>query len=79
MSTEIEKAMDVLRGSMEEDYEYAWGWHCNLAMAFYDEGASHEDANKAASRFMSIAFGIDTTIGPPTYSITSNTIQIDKD
>ena len=74
MSESIKNCMDILSKAMKEDYEYAWGWHYNIAMSFYDEGANHEQANKAASRFMKIAFDIDTTIGPPTYPTTGTTI-----
>ena len=51
MSESIKNCMDILSKAMKEDYEYAWGWHCSIAMALYDEGANHEQANKAASRF----------------------------
>jgi hypothetical protein len=56
----IKKAFEVLKKAMEEDEDYAWSWHCNIAMAAYDEGLSHKKANKAANRFMKLCFGIDT-------------------
>ncbi len=55
------QAMDTLREAFKEDPEYAWAWHCNLAMSAYDEGLPHPAANRAAARFMSIAFNIDMT------------------
>ena len=57
----IKLAMSVLKEAMIKDPEYAWGWHCNLAMASYDEGLKHKEANQAAARFMRSAFDIDTT------------------
>ena len=46
---------------LHADDEYAWAWHCNLAMAAYDEGLEHHAANRAAGRFMHSLFHIDTT------------------
>lgn len=54
-------AMDILRDAMQADPEYAWSWHCNLAMMAYDAGASHGPANKWAANFMKIAFDCDTS------------------
>lgn len=43
------------------DPEYAWSWHCNLAMPIMDSTkVSHRDANIAAARLMQHIFGIDT-------------------
>ena len=54
------EAMNHLRKVLKEDPEYAWSWHCNIAMAAFDEGLDHEHANKAAGRFMYNCFGINT-------------------
>lgn len=54
-------AMDWLKESMKNDEMYAWSWHCNIAMAAYDEGMEHKAANKAAARFMKLAFDFDVT------------------
>ena len=51
--------MEELTRKLVDDEGYAWSWHCNIAMAFQDEGGSHESSNKAAARFMQNAFGID--------------------
>jgi hypothetical protein len=56
MSNAVERAMETLRRAMAEDPDYAWSWHCNLAMASVDEGMDHAAANKAAERFMRLAF-----------------------
>lgn len=58
------EAMAILSSAIRDDAGYAWGWHCNIAMAFVDEGATHDQANKAAARFMSLCFGADTTAPP---------------
>lgn len=67
-STEISKTMpgpefaiQVIKQAMKDDEEYAWGWHCNIAMSFFDEGGTHEASNKSAARFMKNCFDIDTT------------------
>lgn len=64
MSEEIKQAFDVLKNAVNNDPDYAWSWHCNIAMAFVDEGGSHEAANKAAARIMSILFEHDITKHP---------------
>ncbi|MCL4316518.1 MAG: hypothetical protein M1527_06755 [Gammaproteobacteria bacterium] len=58
------QAMDALRKAMEEDYGYAWSWHCNVAMAAVDAGAPHKEANERAAGFMRNAFGVDTRLPP---------------
>ena len=58
------EAMAILSSAIRDDAGYAWGWHCNIAMAFVDEGATYDQANKAAARFMSLCFGADTTAPP---------------
>ena len=55
-------AFVALTQAINSDPEYAWGWHCNLAMPIKDEiGCSHLDANKAAARIMQTIFSVDTT------------------
>ena len=65
-------AMEVLSQRLKDDPDYAYSWHCNIAMACYDSmnDIDHEDrhtvSNEAASRFMKMAFDVDTKyIGPP--------------
>lgn len=55
------QAVATLSSCFASDPGFAWGWHCNLAMAAQDEGLDHVAANRAAARFMYAAFGIDTT------------------
>lgn len=54
------EAMDHLRAALQSDPDYAWGWHCNIAMAAFDEGLDRGAANRAAARFMKNCFGVDT-------------------
>lgn len=57
----IKKSIDILKEAIQEDDDYAWTWHCNFAVPFQDEGASHEQANRAAARIMSLLFEVDVT------------------
>jgi hypothetical protein len=54
------EALAVLSKVFADDPAYAWSWHCNIAMCSVDEGMERVAANRAASRFMKAAFGIDT-------------------
>lgn len=59
------EAFDTLKAALQADSEFAWGWHCNIAMAFVDEsGVALATANRAAARFMKNCFGIDTSQSP---------------
>lgn len=50
---EHEPVISALTKQLNQDEDYLWSWHCNIAMAAYDEGLSHSAANRAASRFLS--------------------------
>ncbi len=57
-------AMDILKAEMK-DPGYAWTWHCNVAMPFYDglpenEPDRHKRANIGAGRVMRHVFDVDT-------------------
>lgn len=57
-------AMDILKQEMK-DADYAWSWHCNIAMPFYDalpegEPDRHARANRGAGRVMRHVFDVDT-------------------
>jgi hypothetical protein len=58
------QAIEHLERALQDDPEYAWSWHCNIACPIMDEGASYELANKAAARIMKHLFHIDTTKEP---------------
>jgi len=48
----IHQAVQTVIQAMQYDPEYAWGWHCNIAMAFVDAGGDHYTANQGAARFL---------------------------
>ena len=58
----IREPLDVIRAQMQVDSDLVWTWHCNIAVAFMDEGGSHKQANEAAARFMLSAFGVDVRL-----------------
>lgn len=54
-----------LESAIQEDPDFAWGWHCNIAMPIKDElGCTHLEANRAAARIMSHLFGTATEKHP---------------
>ena len=75
MSDEVAKALQVIKQAMIDDEpsekgSYAHSWHCNIAMSAYDamnnagytdHGQRHKVANDAASRFMKLCFGVETS------------------
>lgn len=68
MSEEIKAAWATLEDAMKVDPDYAWGWHCNLAMPVMDAiGCTHQQANEAAAHLMAFLFGVDIT-GHPHYA-----------
>jgi len=48
----VPDAMKTIIAAMQDDPDYAWSWHCNVAMAFVDAGGDHYTANQGAARFM---------------------------
>lgn len=64
MPTTVAAAMAYVIQAIRSDPAYAWSWHCNLAMASFDEGMEHKAANKAAARFMQILAKVDTSLFP---------------
>lgn len=62
--SDVSSAMKQVTDAMRNDLDYAWSWHCNIAMASVDEGMDHYAANKAAARFLMILAGVDTTKHP---------------
>ena len=49
---QIAQAVQTVIQAMQYDPEYAWGWHCNIAMAFVDAGGDRYTANQGAARFL---------------------------
>ena len=56
----VKESFENLRETMQNDHEYAWSWHANLAVCMQDEGVSWEQSNIAASRIMQHFFGVNT-------------------
>lgn len=68
---EMSELLDGMVAKMQSDSELAWSWHCAAAMSFYDElpesilpRERHAISNKAASRFMKMAFHVETEQEP---------------
>lgn len=58
------EAFQTLKELMHADPEYAWAWHCNLAMPFIDSGCDDAVAQEGAARVMQSFFGVDTRLNP---------------
>ena len=65
MATSLEQSYSTalwqIKKAIAQDPDYAWTWQSNLAVCYMDEGATHQQANLAAARFMSTAFNFDVT------------------
>ncbi|MFW6855311.1 hypothetical protein ACODYM_28890 [Burkholderia gladioli] len=49
-----------LKQALQADAEYAWSWHCNLAMPIMDSiRCTSAQANKAGADLMQYLFGVD--------------------
>ena len=70
----VEDAMNVIKKAMIDDEpsepgSFAHSWHCNIAMMCHDAILAHDDqvdfahkvGNDAASRFMKLCFGVETS------------------
>jgi len=62
----IENAMKTVIGTMQAEPDYAWGWHCNIAMAFFDAGGDIYTANQGAARFMRLLANVEPAHELPT-------------
>ena len=67
-SDKVSDAFNVLKNAIKEDDEYAYGWHANIAMSCHDANTSTQPhkqsldaANNAASKFMKLCFGVETS------------------
>jgi hypothetical protein len=54
------QALDKLSKAFRDDPDYAHSWHCAIACCAMDEGLGHAAANRAATKFMKMAFLVDT-------------------
>ena len=59
-----DEAVKRLTKALRDDLDYAWGWHCNIAMTAFDAGCPHDVANEGAARFMQLLAGVDTRKHP---------------
>lgn len=63
----IVDSLESIIAAMVNDPDYAWGWHCNIAMAAHDSGAGPHDAcNRGAALFLNLLSDgrVDTTTHP---------------
>lgn len=71
----VPSALNKLKETMQDDAEYAWGWHCNIAVAMQDDGISHKLSNKITTRIMKTLFEVDTKFGEPLLSRKEDKIE----
>jgi hypothetical protein len=62
----VADAMNVVTEAMQKDPDYAWSWHCNIAMAFVDAGGDHYTGNQGAARFMKTLANVEPAHELPT-------------
>lgn len=55
---------DVLKEQIRSDPEYAWAWHCNLAVPMTDVGVGRKEADQASALILSQMFDCDITTHP---------------
>jgi hypothetical protein len=60
--TDVFPPLKLLADALQADPDYAWTWHCNLAMMAIDAGAGYVEAQRGAANFMHRAFGVDTRL-----------------
>lgn len=60
----VPQAVKTLQQALREDLDFAWSYHCNIAVAFQDEGGDYKTSNRAAARFMKLFADVDTTKHP---------------
>lgn len=63
-ATPVAEAWAGMEAAMQ-DPDYAWGWHCNLAVPIMDAtGITHKQANMAAAHLMQHLWKCDITTHP---------------
>ena len=65
-AVQVTGAMKVVLAAMQSDPDYAWSWHCNVAMSFVDAGGDHYIANQGAARFMKLLANVEPAHELPT-------------
>ena len=49
----IKKELDRIKNEMKKDSDFAWSWHCNIAMPIYDStNLSKRKCNQIAVNLM---------------------------
>ncbi len=71
---DVPTSMKVVTDALRNDPSYAWGWHCNIAMAARDEGVDVITAQRLAARFLRIL-----TTGVGETPVDTSTFQEYKD
>lgn len=56
--------VNVLTEALRQDPEYAWSWHCNVAVAAQDAGMDYAASQLAAAKFLQLLANVDTTQSP---------------
>ena len=51
--------VQTLIAKLQADPDYAWSWHCNIAMAYVDAGGDPCTGNQGAARFMKMFANVD--------------------
>lgn len=81
MSEENNKTVSIfepIETLIRRDHEYAWAWHCNIAMAIFDSGiVGHHKSNLCAAAVMERLFGVNTEQFEEFRSIFSNQSKSD--
>lgn len=57
----VPDAVAVILDAIRTDPDYAWSWHCNIAMGFVDAGGDTYTANQGAARFMRTLAQVEPT------------------
>ena len=75
----IAQAVQTLIKAMQDDPEYAWSWHCNIAMAFVDAGGDRYTANQGAARFLELFARVQPAHELPTQPAQQEPVAIPED
>jgi len=78
LAMELDASVATFINAMRKDPDYAWAWHCNIAMSAFDAGCPHGVANEGAARFLQLLAGVDTRQHPgfaPTQTPVTATLE----
>lgn len=57
--SETRAPFHAIASQIRADRDYAWSWHCNIAMPMVDGGMDADAANEGAARVMQHLFSVD--------------------